>query len=47
MADATLAQVSAFFGYGNLALFRKEWTELDAGSKAQIKIGIGNGSYTY
>lgn len=42
-----LNEIRQFFGITNVALFRKEWSELSDKDKAEIKEGLSNGSYTY
>lgn len=46
-ADNLMGQIRDFFGYTSLAEFARDWKQLDARSKEQIKSGIGNGTYDY
>jgi hypothetical protein len=46
MPDATVKEIQAFFNVSAGTLI-KEWKQLSDTDKAQIKAGIGNGSYTY
>ena len=43
----SLNDIRKFFGIDNVALFRKEWSELSDVDKAQIKDGLTDGSLTY
>lgn len=43
---ATMVDVMKFFEIVPTA-FRKEWQELDAPAKEQLKSGIGDGTLTY
>jgi hypothetical protein len=50
MADATIMQVKEFFGVlpgQTLKDFTNDWKALPDDAKAQIRAGIGNGSFTY
>lgn len=47
MADATLKQVKDFFGEENTAKFAAEWRQLSEQDKADLRAGIGNGTFTY
>ncbi len=47
MPDASISQVRAFFAHDKLTDFRDDWAQLDDESKAQIRAGIGDGSYNY
>lgn len=42
-----LNDIRKFFGYENLAQFRKDWSELTDADKTQIRTGLENGSLTY
>jgi hypothetical protein len=42
-----LADISKYLGYGKLADFSKDWKELSAEDKEQLKSGIVNGTLTY
>lgn len=44
---ASLTDVQKYFGYTNLAQFRKDWVELDDATKKDLRNGIGNGTFTY
>jgi hypothetical protein len=46
MPDATLKETMAYFGI-SIGQFGKEWKELTDEDKAQIKAGIGDGTFTY
>jgi hypothetical protein len=46
MPDATMLECMRFFDIP-IATFRKEWAELSDTDKAQIKKGIGDGSFAY
>lgn len=46
MPDATLKQVIDYFGLP-MSQFAKEWKAVSDEDKAQIKAGIGDGSFTY
>lgn len=46
MSVATVKEVMAFFDI-KAAQFMKEWKELSAEAKEQLKEGIGNGTFTY
>lgn len=49
MADATLKDVMEYFGKGANGIkgFQAEWSALTDADKADLKVGIGNGSFTY
>jgi hypothetical protein len=52
MPDATIKQVSEFFKTGDpsrdaLKAFSAEWKALSDQDKADLKAGIGNGTFTY
>ena len=49
MAEATLKQVADFFRKDGetLTQFSQEWKSLTDDDKAQIREGIGNGTFTY
>jgi hypothetical protein len=52
MAEGTIKQVADFFKTGDaerdrLANFTAEWKQLTDEDKAQLREGIGNGSFTY
>jgi len=42
-----LADISKILGYAKLGDFSKDWKELSAEDKEQIKSGILNGTLTY
>lgn len=44
---ATLNDIRKYFGIDNVALFRKEWSELSTTDKAEIKAGLENDTLTY
>lgn len=44
---ATLIEVRKFFDFEDMKQFRQEWTALTEDDRAQIREGLGNGSYTY
>ncbi len=46
MPDAKLVDIKDFFGM-TMKEMRDEWSALSDQEKAQIREGIGNGSYTY
>jgi hypothetical protein len=46
MADATLKEIMTALGM-TPSDFSKEWKKLSDTDKAQLKIGIGNGTLTY
>lgn len=49
MADTkgTMLDVKNYFGYSNIAEFKRDWTSLSDEDKDQLKAGIANGSLTY
>jgi hypothetical protein len=47
MPNASLSDIMHFFGYERAAEFTKEWKQLTADDQAQIKAGIGDGTFTY
>lgn len=44
---ASPKEIKEFFGYAKLTDFSTDWKGLDDVSKAQIRVGIGNGTLTY
>lgn len=44
---ATLTETMKFFGFANMAEFRKEWAEVTTADKKVLRDGIGNGTLTY
>lgn len=50
---ATIIQVKDFFGFdgktpeNNMAAFRKQWGELTADDKDQLRTGLGDGTLNY
>lgn len=44
---ATPKEIKEFFGYAKLTEFSADWKALDDKSKAQIREGIGSGTFTY
>ena len=46
MPDAKLTEIMAFFDMP-IKEFRDEWARLSDTDKAQIRAGIGDGSFTY
>lgn len=42
-----LNEIRKFFGYENIAQFRKEWAQLTDKDKAEIKSGLESGTMTY
>jgi len=44
---ATLLEVKNYFGYSSLKEFKNDWELLDDESRQQLRVGIGNGTYTY
>jgi len=42
-----MLKVKDFFGYKNLAAFRKDWEALTDEDKVQLRTGIENGTLTY
>jgi hypothetical protein len=42
-----LKPIKEFFGYEKLTDFGKDWRELSAEDKQQIRSGIENGTFTY
>lgn len=42
-----MLKVRDFFGYKNMAEFRKDWTALTEEDKRQLREGIENGTFTY
>lgn len=47
MADATLKEIVAYFGYKSLSEFKADWSKMTETDREQIKVGIGNGTETY
>ncbi len=47
MPDATLNQIRAFFNIESAQKFTAEWQKLTDADKAQIRAGIGDGTYNY
>lgn len=52
MADANLAEVYNYFadtykGRGGMKQFREDWNELTDNDKADLKKGIGDGTFNY
>ncbi len=51
--DATMIEVMDYFGYKradgkrDVTGFRKDWAMLTEEEKAQLRAGIGNGTFTY
>jgi hypothetical protein len=44
---ATMLDVKKFFEYDSTSKFMADWKELNETEQAQIKEGIGNGSFNY
>jgi uncharacterized protein YhbP (UPF0306 family) len=44
---ATLMDVKNFFGIERGVQFRAEWSQLDQSERDAIRLGIGNGTFTY
>lgn len=42
-----MLKVKDFFGYTNIAQFRKEWAALTEQDKTELRTGIENGTLTY
>ncbi len=53
MTAATMIEVMDYFGYKradgkrDVTGFRKDWAMLTEEEKAQLRAGIGNGTFTY
>ena len=46
MADAGVKELKEFFGM-DAATFMREWKELSDEDKADLKKGVGDGTFTY
>lgn len=46
-SDGVLLKMKSFFGYTDLATFKKEYNQLTDEDKEQLKKGIRDGSLTY
>jgi len=47
LTQATLIEVKNYFGYDSPTAFAKDWKQLSDQDKTQLKVGIGNGTFTY
>jgi hypothetical protein len=47
MPEANLKQIKEFFGYVSLSAFSADWKQMSETDRAQIRDGIGDGTFTY